>query len=235
MEADYTRSARAWPRVEDAFQDAVDRLTRAGDRLASRAWLGVARATRYQRGHRDDVLAAYVEALYLDREYVEAWCELVDYAAAAPYVPTFTDLLFRCPISCRVPVLCELLRVSYQTDRLGNMSSAGGKRLRAAMLNFVDNQGDHPSIALLCSDHGLRAEKAGDLDAAVAAWRRAVQAGSTDAKVADRLSVWLTKNDHHVEAVHVLQQALSNPPHRTDLREKLQKRLARCQHTVERG
>lgn len=235
VDADYTRSAGAWPRVEEAFQGAADRLTQAADRLASRAWLGVAHARRYQRGRRNDALAAYVEALYLDRGHVEAWCELVDYAAAAPYVPTFIDLLNRCPIPCRVSLLRRLLSVSYQNDQLGNMSPAGGKRLRAAMLNLVDTQDDHPSIALLCSDHGLRAEKAGDIDMAVAAWRRAVQSGSTDAKVADRLSLWLTKNDHHVEALHVLQQSLSNPPPNTDLRQRrLQKRLARCQHAVNR-
>lgn len=92
--------------------------------------------------------------------------------------PTFSTAV---PL-CRVPLLCQLLSVSYQNDRLSNMSPAGGKRLRAAMLNLVDTQDDHPSIALLCS------KKAGDLGTPIAAWRRAVQAASTDAKVADRLS-----------------------------------------------
>lgn len=233
VEADYSRSADAWPRVERAFRGAIDRLTQAEDPLASLAWLGVARATRYQRGRRDDALTAYVEALYLDREHAEAWCELVDFASAAPHVPTLTGLLARSPIACRTPLLSRLLAVSYQADRLGRMSPAAGNRLRVAMLNLIDAQGDHPSIALLCSDQGLRAEKAGDIDTAIAAWRRAVQAGCTDAKVADRLSVWLTKNEHHAEALHVLQQALSNAPPSTALRERLQKRLARCQHAVE--
>lgn len=232
VDADYSRSANAWARVERVFRRAVDRLTRAEDPLASLAWLGVAHATRYQRGRRDDALAAYIEALYLDREHAEAWCELVDFASAAPHVPTFTALLARCPVACRESLLSRFLAVSYQSDRLGNMGAAAGKRFREAMLSLVERQGDRASIALLCSDQGLHAEKAGDIDTAIAAWRRAVQAGCTDANVADRLSFWLTKHNHHAEALHVLRQALSNPPQSTALRERLRKRLARCQHAV---
>ena len=184
-------------------------------------------------GRRNDALAAYIEALYLDRQRAEAWCELVDFASAAPHVPTFTRLLARCPIACRESVLNRLLAVSYQSDRLGNMSPAAGKRLREAMLTLVEAQGDRGSVALLCSDQGLHAEQAGDIDTAIAVWRRAIQAGCTNAKVADRLSLWLIKQNHHAEALHVLRQALSNPPQSTILRERLQKRMVRCQHAVE--
>ncbi|HKR49676.1 MAG TPA: hypothetical protein VJT72_08880, partial [Pseudonocardiaceae bacterium] len=103
----------------------------------------------YQPGRRDDVLDAFVKSLYLDRECAEAWCELVDYASYVPHVPTFTHLLARCPIACRAPLLHRLLAVSFQKDQAGKMSPAAGERLRAAMLDLVDAEGDYPSITLL--------------------------------------------------------------------------------------
>jgi hypothetical protein len=87
-DANYDRSPADWPRVEAAFQSVADRLAKAGDPCVSTAWLGLARATKYQRGHRDDTLTALVESLYWDRDNADAWSELVDVASAAPHVPT---------------------------------------------------------------------------------------------------------------------------------------------------
>jgi Tfp pilus assembly protein PilF len=72
---------------------------------------------------------------------------------------------------------------------------------------------------------GLAAEKAGDLDTAVRYWRRATAAGSTDARMADRFSVWLVNRHDYQEAAVVLEQALVVKPSSAALAERMQRRL----------
>jgi len=119
IDANYDRSPGDWPRVEDALRSLADRLATAGDPSVSDAWLSVARATRYQRGRRDDTLSALIEALYWGRGNDHAWSELVDYASAAPHVPMLLALFARVPFQNRAGVLGQLLRMSEGRDRLG--------------------------------------------------------------------------------------------------------------------
>lgn len=149
VDADHSRDPGAWPRVEQEFRDAAEQLARARDPLVSEAWLGVARATRYQRGHRDKMLEAVVEALHWDRANGGAWAELFEMASAAPYVPTLMALFERVPASSRPPVLRQLISLSRGHDRLGNMSPRAGERLRAELLAFATSQGDTVSCAIL--------------------------------------------------------------------------------------
>jgi hypothetical protein len=94
-------------------------------------------ATRYQRGHRDMMLEAAVEALHWDRANEGAWSELIDMASAAPHVPTLMALFERVPLDCRPPVLRTLITLSQGHDRRGNMSPEAGKRLRGELLAFA--------------------------------------------------------------------------------------------------
>jgi hypothetical protein len=107
-DANYDRSPRDWPRVETAFQTAAGRLARASDPHVSAAWLGLGRATRHQRGRRDDTLTAVIEALYCARDNADAWSELVDLASAAPHVPTLLAMYARVPFETRSGVLQHL-------------------------------------------------------------------------------------------------------------------------------
>jgi tetratricopeptide (TPR) repeat protein len=205
------------------------RPAKAGDPCVSTAWLGLGRATRYQRGRRDDTLTALIEALYWGRDNAGAWSELVDLASAAPHVPTLLAWYARVPSGTRAGVLPELLSMSEQRDRLGRLNPAEGERLREGLLDLAGSQGDKATAAALTGYAGLAAEKAGDLDAAVRWWRLAIAAGSTDAKVADRFSIWLVKGHAYEEAAQVLQQALAADPGSAEVAERMQRRLARCQ------
>ncbi len=231
-DADYERSPQDWPRVEAVFRSVAGRLARAGDPLISAAWLGVARATRYQRGRRDDTLTALVEALFWDRLAVDAWADLVELASSAPHIPTLVALVARMPFEARPGVLPQLLAISYGRDRLGRMTPATGQLLRDELLKLAETQGDMASIAFLAGHDGLMAEKAGNLITAVACWRAAVLAGTTDQTVADRFSIWLSKQHEYAEAAHVLRQALAASPRSTATRERLQHRLTRCEHAL---
>jgi len=229
IDANYDRSPGDWPRVEDALRSLADRLATAGDPSVSDAWLSVARATRYQRGRRDDTLSALIEALYWGRGNDHAWWELVDYASAAPHVPMLIALFARVPFENRAGVLSQLLRMSEGRDRLGLLHPAPGARLREELLDVAESQGDRATVAALTGYASLAAEKAGDLDAAAGYWRRAIAAGSTDETVADRFSVLLAKRHEYQEAAQVLRQALVANPDSAEVAERMQRRLARCE------
>ena len=233
-DANYDRGPGDWPRVEAAFQSVAARLARAGDPYVSAAWLGLGRATRYQRGRRDDTLSALIEALYWGRDNADAWSALVDLASAAPHVSTLLALYARVPFGTRAGVLQQLLSISEQRDKLGRLDSAHGDRLRKGLLKLAESQRDNATVATLTGNAGLAAEKAGDLDAAVRWWRLAIAVGSTDAKMADRFSIWLVKGHAYQEAAQVLQQALAADPGSGEVAERMQRRLARCRRNSSR-
>jgi tetratricopeptide (TPR) repeat protein len=229
IDADYDRPPQAWPAIEVTFRRVADRLARADDPLVSAAWLGVFRSVRYQRGRRDEALAAVVEALFWDRGKAEAWSDLIEMASFAPHVPTLLDVFSRIPFEARPVILEDLITISNGHDRLGRLNPEAGKRLRQDLLRLAETQGDAGTVAALTGKAGLDAERAGDLIGAVGLWRRAISAGSTDEKVADRLSTWLVKQHEYREAAQVLGQALAAVPRSADTAERMRRRLARCQ------
>jgi len=145
----YDRAPDDWMRVERAFRAVAGRLGAARDPLLSDAWLGVARATRYQRGRGQDMLAATVEALHLNIANVGAWHELIARAASAPHVPTLITLFARVPVAIRPQVLPQLLAISRGQDRLGNMTETAGQQLREELLTLATSQGDATSVKKL--------------------------------------------------------------------------------------
>lgn len=229
IDANYDRDPGDLPRVEHALRGMAERLSRARDPSASAAWLSVARAVRYQRGRRDDTLIALIEALYWERGNADAWSELVEFTSAAPHVPTLLAIFARMPFESRAGVISQLLSISEGHDRLGRLHPAAGERLREQLLDLAESQGDRDTVATLMGYAARAAERAGDLDAAVRYWRRAIAAGSTDARVADRFSVWLVSRHEYEEAAHVLRQALTANPASANVAERLQRRLARCE------
>ncbi|MCW2877797.1 MAG: hypothetical protein JWQ95_1897 [Sphaerisporangium sp.] len=230
--AEARHKLNTWRSSETNLRSIIDRLARAKDPMVGEACLILAKTIRYQAGRRDDTLAAYVEALYYDRTNTDIWRELAEYTASAPHIPTLVDLFAKSPATVRPELLPLLVSISDGHDRVGKLDPAKGPVLRAALLELAEDQADQVSMAYLAADAGHRAEKTGDLPAAAMAWRAAVAAGSTDAKVADRFSTWLVKHGKYVEAAHVLRQALTTPPTAATLRERLEKRLARCEKAL---
>lgn len=231
-EADYDRGRRAWQQVEREFRRVAGQLANDRDPLVSAAWLGVGRSTRYQKGRRDDTLQAFIEALYWNRSNADAWAELVDYASAAPHLPTLIGIYARIPFSIRPRVLPFFLTMSHGQDQLGRMDLVSGARLRTELLALAESEQDLGTVTQLTGEAGLAAEKASDLDTAVVWWRRAVAAGSTDEKVADRLSTWLVKQHEFREARAVLQQAMATLPQSPAVAERMRRRLERCERSL---
>lgn len=151
-DAEYGRGAVRWPQVEHAFRQVIPPLEQARDPLLGNAWAGLACSVRYQKGRRDDRIAAAATSLYWDRSNKSAWAELADLASAAPHVPTLLGLFARVPIASRPPVLTTLLSLSRGRDRLGNMRPADGERLRAGLAAIAQNDGDTATIRKLATD-----------------------------------------------------------------------------------
>lgn len=141
-----------WTQAERAFRQAIAELEQARDPLLAEAWAGLARSVRYQKGRRDDWITAAVSSLYWDRSNTTAWAELVELACAAPHVPTLLDLFRRVPAAARPPALSQLISLSRGHDRLGNMSSGEGERLRAGLAAIAEAEGDVPTIRKLSAD-----------------------------------------------------------------------------------
>jgi len=152
VDNDYDRSPEAWPRAERAFRDAAVRLEAASDPLASDAWAGVAASVRYQKGRRDDRIAAAIEALRWNPANTDAWAGLFDLASCAPHVPTLLAMYRLVPPPSRPPVLSQLISLSRGHDRLGNMTPDAGARLRTELTALAQHENDKASAAKLTRD-----------------------------------------------------------------------------------
>jgi hypothetical protein len=151
-DAEYGHGAVIWPQVEHAFRQVIPLLERTRDPLLADAWAGLACSVRYQKGRRDDGIAAAVTSLYWDRANKTAWAELADLASAAPHVPTLLDLFARVPPAARPPVLTTLISLSRGRDRLGNMRPADGERLRAGLAAIAQTDSDTATTRKLATD-----------------------------------------------------------------------------------
>jgi hypothetical protein len=229
VEADYDRPASAWPRLERQFRDLAARLDRAEDPAAGIAWIGVAHSTRYQKGRRADVLAAFAEGLRRDPNQVDAWCELLDYTAWSPDVGALMQVLQSAPVGVRPNLVPTLLSISRGTDRGGRMSPTDGERLRAGMLSAAEKTEDRGCLAVLYADLGKQSAKVKDDEAAYEWWRRALAAGCTEPQVVDHVSVRLVQGADFEGAATALRSSLARDDVARTLRERMEKRLARCE------
>ena len=151
-DADYGHDAVRWPQVEHAFRQVIPLLEQARDPLLAAAWAGLACSVRYQKGRRDDRIAAATTSLYWDPTNKAAWTELADLACAAPHVPTLLDLFRRVPLAVRPPVLTTLISLSHGRDRLGNMRPTDGERLRAGLAAIAQSENDTATLKKLSAD-----------------------------------------------------------------------------------
>ncbi|MFG1975514.1 hypothetical protein ACGFJC_39805 [Nonomuraea fuscirosea] len=134
-------------------------MAKANDPMGGEAGLVLAQTLRYRTGRRDDTLAAYVEALYYNRDNPDTWRELIEYASSAPHIPVLVDLFAISPLAVRPTLLAVLVSIADGRDRMRNLEPAKGPLLRATLLDLAENQADRVSIAYLAADAGHRAER----------------------------------------------------------------------------
>ncbi|MEU0723132.1 HIRAN domain-containing protein [Streptomyces sp. NPDC006140] len=226
--AEADRDPRTLVHIEGMFRAALKRMSASGDPEIGRAWLGLARSLRYQKGRRDEVLTAFLTALSFQRDNEEAWREYLRYLCLSPSTEALASAFAAMPPAVRLSLAPKLLAVSWQQDRHGRLAAQEGPQLRKSLVEIAQAAGDHGTEALLTGQLGLREEKQGHLEQAVMWWRLAVTAGSTDPRIADRLSIALLKDGMNDEAENVLQKALADVP-KGPAADRLARRLARCQ------
>ncbi|MER7134137.1 hypothetical protein [Streptosporangium saharense] len=232
VDAEARKRFAAWRSSEKNLRGIADQFAQAGDPQVGQAWLTLARTVRYQSGRRDDTLDAYIRALYYNRSDADLWQELLDYASFAPHVPALAEVFSRVPFEVRPKLWGSFASVFNGYSRAGVEDPRNAEALQAALLRIAERQNDGVSIAHFNGVQATAAEKAGDFAAAVDAWRRAAATGKAEAPVADRFTIWLVKQGGYGEAAHILRQVLADPPQGKALRERLEKRLARCEKAL---
>ncbi|MEW2353014.1 hypothetical protein [Spirillospora sp. NPDC029432] len=152
------RSPHIWPGLERSAGKLVGELGAAADPWVARAWLTLARCTRFQKGRRDDTLRAYFNALHLDRVNPDAWLEVFEYVCLPPYIPMLLDLYARVPAPARPAIATYLLNISYGKGG-SSLRAYSGPALRAVLESLAVSQNDQAAVAVLAADAGVRAEK----------------------------------------------------------------------------
>jgi hypothetical protein len=235
VDEDRNRSPDARHRLERRFHDVAVRLDAAGDAQASVAWLAVARCARYQRGQVADTLAALFESIRRAPGDSGAWLELVDYCSFEPHPPTLLAIVAAASPPARAGVLPALLMICDGRDRYGRLEGEPGAEMRRELSALVERLGDRGSLAVLYADAGNRAAKDGDDGSAYGWWQRAVDAGSTDPRIVDKVTTRQVKQGAYAAAAAALRQTLAVAAQPSPTRERLVKRLARCERELAKG
>jgi hypothetical protein len=226
--ADRTRDPDTRFAADRELRDLAAELEAASDPRAAQAWHASARMTRYLRGRRDDTLAAFVAAIYFDRDNDDAWCELIEYSGLAPHVPTYLALFSHVPPTARGRPLRWILSIARGSDQYGRMAEAGGRELRRGLLELAEREDDLHTLIEVLVENALKAEDDNDSATATACWRRAAHASSSRPELAESFSKRLMDYKRYAEAVEVLTLFESSADVAPDLQRKLIRRLNHC-------
>ena len=227
-EREFDRSPETRAELEQMYLLAAHALQEEKHPDLGAAWLGLATVRRYQKGRRDDALAAFDAALAAAPNSADVWDAYLDYITYAVSAAALTGIVERMPATIRVRKLSQIVSVGRGTDRWGTMSSEDQKSFSAELPQVLEGLGDQRSLGALLSENALREYRDGSHDEARTMMRRAVATGHPSPACVDRLSIDLVKQGEKAEAAVILQDVLQRPIPSDSLRLKLTKRLARC-------
>ena len=172
------RSPDTRANLEQQFAQAAAALHAAGSDQEVHAWLGLADALRYQKRRRPDTLDAFHRALAPDPGSEPAWDAFLDYFTYAPTAHDLLGVLAMMPPYIR-PGRIELLQaVAERRDTWGTMAPAEADAFQAALPAELRRLDDMPSLGLCLSRMGLRTERDGSREQALALLRDAVATGA---------------------------------------------------------
>ena len=227
-EQEFDRSPETREELECAYLAAARALDAEGHPERAAAWLGLATVRRYQKGRRDDALAAFDAALTAGPDCIEVWEAYLDYITYAVSAAALLAIVERMPASVRVHELPAVVAVGRGTDRWGTMSVDDQRRFTAALPELLDALDDRPSLGALLSTNALDEYRNGSHAEAHRLMRSAVATGHPSPACVDRLTIELVKRGEKEEAATILRDALLRPVSSDSLRSRMSKRLARC-------
>jgi hypothetical protein len=219
-------------RLENLYLQAASATQAARHPAEADAWLGLADVRRYQKGRRDDTLAAFNAALSAAPERDDVWEEYLSYVTYGISAPLLLEVTAAMPPRIRAGRIGMLLSVAEQRDRWGTMPVEEGKAYRCRLPDLLRQLHDDESLGACLSVFGLREEREGSHADAVAILAEAAATGHATAAAIDRLTVHLVKAEQWSKARTVLHAALAVPIASDTMRERLSRRLARCERQL---
>lgn len=227
-EREFDRSPETREELEHAYLAAARAMESEDHPNRATAWLGVAAVRRYQKGRRDDTLAAFEAALTAGPNDLAVWDAYLDYITYAVSAAALLTIVERMPAPVRARKLAAVVAVGHGTDRWGTMSPDDQQRFRTALLGLLQALDDRPSLGVLLSADALEEYRHGSHADAHRLMRRAVATGHPSPACVDRLTIDLVKLGEKAEAASILRVALTRPIPSDSMRNRMAKRLARC-------
>lgn len=227
-EQEFDRSPETREELEHAYLAAAQALDAEGHPQRAYAWLGLATVRRYQKGRRDDALAAFDASLTAAPDNIEVWDAYLDYITYAISAAALLAIVERMPAPIRAQKLPDVVAVSQGIDRWGTMSLDDQRRFTEAVPGLLEALDDRPSLGALLSTNALHEHRRGSHTEAHQLMRRAVATGYPSPACVDRLTIDLVKLGDKAEAAVILRDALARPVASDSMRGRMTKRLARC-------
>ena len=214
-EQEFDRSLETRETLEHAYLAATQALDAEQHPQRARAWLGLATIRRYQKGRRDDALAAYDEALAAAPEDIEVWDAYLDYITYAVSAAALLAIVERMPAPIRAQKLPHVIAVGQGADRWGTMSSDDQRRFTETLPALLEALDDRPSLGALLSTTALHEHRNGSHAEALQLMRRAAATGFPSPACVDRLTIELVKLGKKAEAARSSAMPSPAPSRRT--------------------
>jgi tetratricopeptide (TPR) repeat protein len=227
-EQEFDRSPETRAELEHTYLGAAQALDYEGHPNRASAWLGLATVRRYQKGRRDDTLAAYDAALTAAPDSIEVWNAYLDYITYAVSLDALLTIVERMPAQVRVQQLPGIMAVGQGTDRWGTMPSQDQRRFAEALPKLLQKLDDRPSLGTLLSTTALDEYRNGSHSDAHELMLRAVATGHPGPACVDRLTINLVKRGEKARAAAILRDSLTRPVPSDSMRLRMTKRLTRC-------
>ena len=227
-EQEFDRSPDTRATLEHAYLTAAQALDGEGHPRRAAAWLGVATIRRYQKGRREDALAAFDAALTAAPDSIEIWDAYLDYITYAVSAAALLAIVERMPASIRVQQLPAVVAVGRGTDRWGTMPVEEQRLFTEALPELLEALDDRPSLGALLSTEALNEYRNGSHTQAHELMLRAVATGHSSPACVDRLTIELVKRGNKAQAAMILRDALTRPVPSDSMRLRMIKRMTRC-------
>ncbi len=219
-------------RLENLYLQAASACRATRHSAEADAWLGLADVRRYQKGRREDTLAAFNAALAAAPDRDDVWDEYLNYVTYGISAQFLLDITAAMPPRIRAARIGMLLSVAEQHDRWGTMPVEEGKTYLSRLPDLLRQLGDDESLGGCLSVLGLREEREGSHAEAVAILAEAAATGHATTgrdRPADRPS---GEGRAVGESPNRLAAALAQPIPSDTMRERLSRRLARCERQL---
>ncbi len=157
------------------------------------------------------------------------WLAYLDYVTYGVSAVFLLGIVRRVPAAVRPAVMPRIMAVCRGRDRWSTMPDLDQSRFQAELPALLEALDDQVCLGGLYSESGLAEHRSGSHDAALVIMRRAVATGHPTLACVDRVTIDLMKLGELHESHAILTRALADTIASDSLRDRLDKRLSRCE------